>query len=130
MGAGPQGQGTLEKRASRTRVEAGARAERTLSMELMSVTLDVLKLSSWLNAYAPCRVETKQMQRPTCGPGDGRVWGDVRCKQRAGKNQLELRARAREERTSNMKLMSVTLDVSKLNGWLKLKAPCRVGKNK
>ena len=31
-----------------------------------------------------------------------------------------------EERTSNMRLMSVTLEVSKLSGWLKTDAPCRV----
>ena len=34
-----------------------ARAERTLNMNPMSVTLDVSKLSSWLNAVASCRVE-------------------------------------------------------------------------
>ena len=38
--------------------------------------------------------------------------------------------RARAERTLNMLLMSVTLDVSKLSGWLKLdpaySKPCRV----
>ena len=35
--------------------EGGARAERTLNMYAMSVTLDVSRLSGWLNA-APCRV--------------------------------------------------------------------------
>ena len=34
------------------------------------------------------------------------------------------RARA-AERTQNMELMSVTLDVSKLTGWLKAAAACR-----
>ena len=34
--------------------------------------------------------------------------------------------RARAERTSNMRLMSVTLEVSKLSGWLKAVADCRV----
>ena len=34
--------------------------------------------------------------------------------------------RARAERTLNMLLMSVTLDVSKLSGWLKTDAPYRV----
>ena len=32
----------------------------------------------------------------------------------------------RAERTSNMPPMVVTLDVSKLSGWLKAGAPCRV----
>ena len=35
----------------------GARAERTLNIESMLVTLDVLKVSDWLNADALCRVE-------------------------------------------------------------------------
>ena len=34
-----------------------ARAERTANMEFMLVTLDVSKLSGWLNATACCRVE-------------------------------------------------------------------------
>ena len=36
---------------------ARAGAERTESMYCMSVTLDVLKVSGWLNADAPCRVQ-------------------------------------------------------------------------
>ena len=36
------------------------------------------------------------------------------------------RARACAERTANMMLMVVTLDVSKLSGWLNARAPCRV----
>ena len=35
-------------------------------METMVVTLDVSKLSSWLNAVAPCRVE-----RRACDAGKG-----------------------------------------------------------
>ena len=31
-----------------------------------------------------------------------------------------------EQRTSNMPLMFVTLEVSKLSGWLNADAPCRV----
>ena len=37
-------------------------------------------------------------------------------------------ARARAERTSNMDCMFVTLDVSKLSGWLNLYANCAVSK--
>ena len=37
----------------------GTRGERTLNMSFMSVTLDVSKLSGWLNAVASCRVETR-----------------------------------------------------------------------
>ena len=39
---------------------------------------------------------------------------------------MEAAGRARAERTSNMLFMSVTLDVSKLSGWLNADAPCRV----
>jgi len=35
----------------------GTRGERTLNMKNMSVTLEVSKLSGWLNAEADCRVE-------------------------------------------------------------------------
>ena len=34
-----------------------ARAERTVNMFCMLVTLDVSRLSGWLNAYAVCREE-------------------------------------------------------------------------
>ena len=34
-----------------------ARAERTVNMNPMAVTLEVSKLSGWLNARAVCRVE-------------------------------------------------------------------------
>ena len=47
-------------------VGARARAERTVNMDCMFVTLDVSKLSGWLNAYAFCRVE-----RRACNVGRG-----------------------------------------------------------
>ena len=37
------------------RFGAGRGEERTLNMLPMSVTLEVSKLSGWLNAFAPCR---------------------------------------------------------------------------
>ena len=55
--------------AGRARLKAGrarARAERTLNIQPMFVTLDVSKLSGWLNADAPCRVE-----RRACDAGRG-----------------------------------------------------------
>ena len=54
-------------------MEAGARAELTLNIKLMSVTLDVLTLSDWLNVFALCREQRKRMQWARCGPGDGRA---------------------------------------------------------
>ena len=46
-------------RARLKAVGARARAERTWNMDRMLVTLDVSKLSGWLNAHAPCRVERR-----------------------------------------------------------------------
>ena len=57
---------------------ARALAEHTSNMERMSVTLDVSKLSGWLNAYARCRVErrARAMWGEVCGPGGGKgVYG-------------------------------------------------------
>ena len=49
-----------------SRLEVRARAERTLNMACIVVTLDVSKLSGWLNADADCRVE-----RRACDAGSG-----------------------------------------------------------
>ena len=85
-------------------------------MPCMIVTLDVSRLSGWLNADADCRVERRAYEA-----GLGEVWARKqevcrrrRRKQRAGK------------RTQNMLDMPVTLDVSRLSGWLNVDAPCRV----
>ena len=49
---------------------ARACAERTLNMPYMVVTLDVSKLSGWLNANAYCRVERRGVRCGTrCWPG-------------------------------------------------------------
>ena len=50
----------------RARLKAGARAERTWNMWFILVTLDVSKLSGWLNAFVTCRVE-----RRACDVGRG-----------------------------------------------------------
>ena len=47
----------------------GELAERTLNMFAMSVTLDVSKLSGWLNAFNPCPAEKRAFR--VCGPGEG-----------------------------------------------------------
>ena len=39
-----------------------ARTERTRNMECMVVTLDVSRLSGWLNSDAPCRVERGELE--------------------------------------------------------------------
>jgi len=55
-------------------------------MLLMSVTLDMSKLSGWLNADAYCRVERESRKRAaTGGPGRRRAWARRRRKQGAGR---------------------------------------------
>ena len=56
-----------------------ARAERTSNMAYMVVTLEVSKLSGWLKADAPCRVEGRACDAggEMCEPGGGRAWGVV-----------------------------------------------------
>ena len=55
-----------------------------------------------------------------------------RRKQRAGKSPtVEAEGRARTERTANMFRMSVTLEVSRLSGWLNADAHCQeIGRHK
>ena len=56
--------------------EGRARAERTENMFCMSVTLDVSKLSGWLNADARCRVQSGSIGGgATCGLAGGRAYG-------------------------------------------------------
>ena len=88
----------------------GTREARTPNMLRMSVTLEVSKLSGWLNALACCRVEG----RGTCDAGEARAGrregvGRRRRKRHArGGPTQGLEARARAERTSNMLPMFVT----------------------
>eukprot|EP00964_Phaeocystis_antarctica_P138988 scaffold103684_cov52-Phaeocystis_antarctica.AAC.3 len=67
------------------------REERTLNMPSMVVTLEVSKVSGWLNADAPCRVE-----RRACGAGRGAD------RQTGSMARLQIKGRARVERTRNM----------------------------
>ena len=52
-------------KAPTVEVEGRTRAERTLNMDSMFTTLDVLKFSGWLNADAACRVEGKAWEEGT-----------------------------------------------------------------
>ena len=98
-------------------------------MAYMSVTLDVSKLSSWLNADAACRVERRACE---VGRGAARasregVGWRSRNRHVHGEGPTQgCGGRARAERTRNMRCMVVTLDVSKLSGWLNADAFCRV----
>ena len=55
----------------RLKIGRRARAVRTRNMVFMDLTLDVSKLSGWLNAFASCRVETRAC-KVRRGPGDER----------------------------------------------------------
>ena len=87
-----------------------------------------VKLSDWLNTNAPCRVEerTHKVGSMRAGIREG-VWGGGGACSVQAKTQLGIGRRARAERTWNMSLIFVTLDVSRLSGWLNADAPCGIG---
>ena len=98
------------------RLGAGHGEERTQNMKAMVVTLEVSKLSGWLNADAYCRasngghtvrcaVQSTARRRATAVHATCK--GGLDCRSAAGLG---------EERTKNMERMSVTLEVSKLSG--------------
>ena len=62
---------------------------RTFNIQPMFVTLDVSRLSGWLNAEAPCRVTRRHMEGDTPGEGREGVWGRWRCTQRARRSRLD-----------------------------------------
>ena len=80
---------------------------RTWNMPRMVVTLDVSKLSSWLNADALCRVERRAYE----------LGGVLGVEEALGAGKCAWRTR-------NMAHIVVTLEVSKLSGWLKTSADC------
>ena len=109
-------------------------------MAYMVVTLDVSKLSGWLNADASCRVERRACdvgrgaarEREGVGRGAGAAAGWER---REGvvfgggsgmHGEGPTQGWARAEHTKNIEPMVVTLDVSKLSGWSNVSAFCRV----
>ena len=73
----------------------GARAERTSNMDSMVVTLDVSRLSGWLNADALCPAEKRAVS--VCGPGKGGRVGAT--SNQAGEARIQVGAEARAERT-------------------------------
>jgi hypothetical protein len=58
--------------------------------------------------------------------GTERRVNQERARRACGPQLRSVGRRRRRKRTKNMKPMSVTLEVSKLSGWLKAAAPCRV----
>ena len=96
-------------------------------MSFMFATLEVSKLSGWLNACAFCR-EAKggyTVLAEVCGSaGGGRGATSVQAACRAGFG-CRLRAGHGEERAANIPYMVLRLEVSKLSGWLNAEAYCR-----
>ena len=92
------------------------------------MTLEVSRLSGWLKADALCRVERgaweegRRAGRETGGRGVAAA-AQAACREDP---TAEVGGRARAERTKNMCPMSVTLEVSRLSGWLNADANCRV----
>ena len=93
-------------------------------MYSMFVTLEVSKLSGWLNADVTRAAKTQESKggHIRCGmrcrvPGGGGAAGDRdACSVQRGGLDCRLGAGHGEERTQNMRYMFVTLDVSTLSG--------------
>ena len=98
-------------------------------MAVMLVTLAVSKLSGWLKADARCRGSKEGLTCwASCGVSRREAAGDGGARSVQGRARLQIGAGHGEERTFNMELMYVTLEVSKLSGWLNDAAPCRGSK--
>jgi len=110
----------------------GTRGERTWNMECMSVTLEVSKLSGWLKVDAYCRVEGRACDAG--GRGASRKAGEpgvvaarqAACTGGTGPTQGLGAKGTRGAHEEHVAHMVVTLEVSKLSGWLKADASCRV----
>ena len=124
--AGDRGARSAQGRGLGCRFGAGHGEERTRNMFIMVVTLEVSKLSGWLNADAPCR-ESNGGHTVWCevqSTGRPEAAGDRGARGVQGRARLQIGGRARgEERTENILDMVVTLEVSKLSGWLNADAP-------
>ena len=103
--------------------------KRTYNICCMLVTLEVSKLSGWLNAIAFCRESNGgHTVRGEVRAGRREMAGDVpNSVQRRG---LDCRCGAGhgEERTRSMPSMYMTLEVSKLSDWLNASTFCRESK--
>eukprot|EP00964_Phaeocystis_antarctica_P138352 scaffold103039_cov45-Phaeocystis_antarctica.AAC.2 len=78
-----------------------ARAERTRNMYCMLVTLDVSRLSGWLNAVADCRVEREayEEERHAGRVAGGQEAAVAQAARWEGPTAVVLAGRAREGRT-------------------------------
>ena len=108
------------------------RSARARNMSYMIVTLDVSRLSCWLNAFALCQAEREAYIVVRRGarywPRGEKAWWD-RTVEACWEGHRMRWGRACTERTENMTPMLVTLDVLKLSSWLKASAPCAESKS-
>ena len=106
------------------RLGAGHGEERTPNIWCMVVTLEVSRLSGWLNAVAYCR-ESHGGHTVRGEVQVGRQQGGGRARSVQGRSRLQIEGRAHgEERTRNIWYIFVTLEVSRLSGWLNAVALC------
>jgi hypothetical protein len=89
--------------------------------------LIMLKLSGWLRANAFCRVARAGIRSRARGAGGGVGGCAVRGMHREG---LGCGGRGEGAHTLNILFMFTTFDVSRLSGWLKVDAPCRVARGR
>ena len=75
------------------------RPERTLNMYFIAVTLDVSKLSGWLNTDAPCRVERRAYNVGR----DTRQKGMVRRQRKRAEGEITAKYWAQETRGAHQK---------------------------
>eukprot|EP00964_Phaeocystis_antarctica_P054461 scaffold32020_cov57-Phaeocystis_antarctica.AAC.1 len=95
-GAGRRAIAACRGEGSIAEVRAGHGEERTWNIWYMFVTLDVSKLSGWLNADARCGESNGGQTVRGEVWGGGRAAGEVRRKQRAGERaRLQIGGRAR-----------------------------------
>ena len=89
--------------------------------------MEVSKLSDWLNAVAYCQVDREGMRRGWHAGWEagGREVAVTHAACKRGSNWGS-GVGLGSERTQNIPLMVVTLDASRLSGWLNAVAPCRV----
>ena len=86
-----------------------------LNMEFMFATLEVSKLSGWLNDDANCRVERRAYDAGEVHLGGGRAWGSSGASgAQGGPDYKGWGQRVRAERTRNIWFMFVTLEVTQL----------------
>ena len=80
--------------------EGRTRAERTENVELIAVTLDVSRLSGWLNSLALCRAEGKHKRADVRIGRGGRAWGRRRRRMQRAERPRLCRLRAGHARSA------------------------------